>query len=185
MEKMLQRTKLPRIVLVPLGVALVVFSYWLAGGHDRSTPLYGSQFGCKFGTIDELTFVITPERYSQYELLGCLPPYYLILYALAILGVIMCGWGLVTSARRIFSPDRIWKENVVNGIVAILASPLMVWLGVWMLHPQISFMFGGGVSTLGDIFDTLSITLMIMGVLTIPLVIILAIMAVSRRIRYN
>ena len=185
MEKLLQMTKLPRIVLVPLGVALVVFSYWLAGGRDRATPLYGSQYGCKFGAIDELTFVIPSERYSQYELLGCLPPYYLILYPLAILGVIMCGWGLVTSARGIFRPDRIWQENVLNGIVAILASPLMVWLGMWMLNPQISFMFGGGISTLGDIFDTVSITLMIMGVLIFPLVIILAIVAASRRIRLS
>ncbi len=179
MEKILPQTKF----FVPLGLVLVVISYLLAGGYDRAVPVHDAIHGCKFGAANPLTFIMPHgriENYSHYELLGCLPPHYFLLYALALLGIVMCAWGLVATGKRFFNHEKIQSEDFLNGLVVLVSSPLMILVGVWMLHLQISIGFGGGIYTLGDFFDIVSEALVIIGLLGIISAIILAFVAESK-----
>jgi hypothetical protein len=86
----------------------------------------------------------------------------------------------VATGKRFLSHKQIRREDFLDGIVALIVSPLMIVIGVWMLHLRISFGFGGGSYILGDIFDKVSEALIIMGLFGIISAIILALVAELR-----
>ena len=179
MQKIIQQSKYS----IPLGIALIVISYLLAGGYERAVPAYDSYYGCKFGAVDSLTFIQPHgriENYSHYEALGCLPLLYFLLYAIAILGVVMSAWGLVTTGKRFLNQEQAQKEGCFSCLFVFMAPPIMILVGSLMLHPRISFGFGDGIFTLEDVFVKIAETLIIMGLLFVLIGITWAFTAVLR-----
>jgi hypothetical protein len=170
MQKIIQRTNIPAFVFVLLGLALIFGAYLLAGGQDRLMPMYGfpePAFGCNFDDIGVITTVQPPELsrgYRQSELLWCYPPQYFPLYALAIVGVVMCGWTLLIMGKGLFQRERHAKENFLGGIGGFMMALLIILTGGRIFKLEID-LIGGGHPEPPDIFNSLALVLVPMGFL--------------------
>lgn len=168
MEKLIQRTKIPPVVFVLLGLALIFGAYLIAGGQERLMPMYGfpePAFGCNFEDIGVITTIQPPELsrgYRQSELLWCYPPQYFPLYVLAIVAVVMCGWTLLRIGKGVFQPERRAKENFFGGIGAILMASLIILTGGRIFKLKID-LIGGGNPEPPDAFNSLALVLVLMG----------------------
>jgi len=188
-EKIIKRTKLPPIMFILLGLALVFLAYLLAGGQDRLMPFYGfpePAYGCSFEDKG-LTSEPLPELsrgYRQSELLWCYPPQYFPLYALAIIGVVMCGWTLVIIAKGMFQRERHAKENFFDGIGAFIISPLMVLIGARVFKLELDLV-GGGHPEPPDVFDSLALLLVLMGLLVVLFGVVSVVVGVVKAVRYR
>ena len=124
-------------------------------------------FGCNFEDIGVITTIQPPELsrgYRQSELLWCYPPQYFPLYVLAIIGVVMCGWALLIIGKDMFRRERRAKENFLGGIGAFMTALVTLLAGVRIFKLEIDFI-GGGHPEPPDIFNSLALVLVLMGLL--------------------
>ena len=176
------------ILFVLFGLALVLFAYLLAGGQDRLMPMYGfpePAYGCNFNDIGVGSTTPLPElsrAYREFELLWCYPPQYYPFYALAILGATICGWALVIGGKAIFQNKPHGKENLFDGISTLIVSSIMIAVGVRIFKLGEIVIFGSGDEP-PDIFNSLSLVLVIAGLLVGAIGIGLCIFGVAKMIR--
>ena len=139
MEKTTKRTILPPPITFELiGLALIFMAYLLAGGQDRL--MYGFS-----------------------ELVDDAQPPYFSLYVLALLGIVLCSGTILIRSKEIMERKRGRKEVFFDGVDALIISPFMLILGVRILKLNIPFMGG---STQPDIFNSLSLVLFVMALVT-------------------
>lgn len=170
MENIIQRTNVPPIVFVLLGLALIFGAYLLSGGQDLLMPSYGfpePAYGCNFEDTGVITTIQLPELsrgYRQSELLWCYPPQHFPLYTLAMMGVAICGWALLILGKGLFQRARGVKENFLGGIGALVVAWLIIVTGGRIFKLEID-LIGGGHPAPPDIFNKLAQVLVLMGLL--------------------
>lgn len=130
---------LPPITFELIGLALIFVAYLLAGGQER--PMYG--------------FAELADNVRQR---------YFPLYVLAVLGIVLCSGTIIIRSKEIMERKRCRKEVFFDGVDALIISPLMLLLGVRILKLDISLL--GGRTYTPDIFDTLSLVLIVMALVT-------------------
>ena len=95
-------------------------------------------------------------------------PLYSPIFALAIVGIALCGWALVRRGKQIFERKQRGKRIFFDGVDAFLVSPLMLLIGGRLLKLEGSFclMFGCSMEIPADLFNTLSWVLVLMALVT-------------------
>lgn len=190
MEKIIKRPGISPPLFVLLCLALVFIAYLLAGGQDRLMPMYAfpePAYGCNFDNIGVISTIQPPELsrgYRQSELLVCYPPQYFPLYALAIIGLLLCAWALIGIGKKMFqhAPDA--KTFFLNAGGTGLLSFLMVLIGGRVFKLELD-LIGGGHPEPADIFNVVAFVLITMGLLMMILVIVSSIVRSIRDLRHR
>ena len=159
---MTQQGRFPIIVFAFIGMALVLFSYLAAGGRDRNDYFPDPSYSCELNWYS--SSATNGDKFWDYGLLWCLPPYYYVLYTTAILGVTLCVWSLVLRRKMIFHRDRVPKEKLGTETGAVIASVLMIVLGIHLIDLEVLWFFNI-VAVSQDIFGLLGRFLVIIGLL--------------------